>query len=340
MSGITTSSVAIAALIDYLIGNGYSYDEIEQATGIKRVIMDDPHVRISLDQFLKIWEVAIQWTQNPALPLTLREKDTKLMHLVAHICMTSTDLFEAIDKWQRYAMLVCESDKILLRQENSIMTALVYENTSPLHQNIWIPEHHLALAFRYAEFFTGQSHPPVEVRFKHSPTTYLTVYEKVFRCPVKFNQAENALIGLTELFSTKISSTNMYLQTILSRHADSLLKDLTADQSVSQQVKKLIFMNLSNGNVDVESIANQMKMHPKTLYRKLKQEDTSFQALLELTRKKLAVGYLKQGVSATEITFLLGFSEPSGFQHAFKRWFGKSPKNFLTQNTELSNFKR
>ncbi len=211
------------------------------------------------------------------------------------------------------------------------MTALIYENTSPLHQNIWIPEHHLALAFRYAEIFTGHSHPPFEVRFKHSPTTYLNVYEKVFRCPVKFNQDENALIVLTELLSTKISSSNLYLQTILSSHADYLLKDLKSCQSISENVKKLIFMNLSSGKVDVDSIAGQMKMHPKTLYRKLKLEETSFQSILELTRKKLSITYLQQGVSATEITFLLGFSEPSGFQHAFKRWYGKSPKNYLTQ---------
>ncbi len=106
MSIITTSSVAIVALIDYLIEHGYSYDEIEQAAGIQRFNMDDPHVRIPMDQFLKIWEIAIQWTQNPALPLTLREENHKLMHLVAHIGMTSTDLFDAIEKWSRYAMLV------------------------------------------------------------------------------------------------------------------------------------------------------------------------------------------------------------------------------------------
>lgn len=334
MSVITTSSVAIVALIDYLIEHGYSFDEIEQATGIQQFSMDDPHVRIPMDQFLKIWEIAIQWTKNPALPLTLREENFKLMHLVAHITMTCTDLFEAIEKWGRYARLVCETDRIVLRKGKT-QTALVYENTSPLHQNIWIPEHHLSLAFKYAEIFTGVSHPPVEVRFKHPPTNYLDAYEKVFRCPVKFNQDENALIVLTELLSSKISSTNPYLQTILSSHAEYLLKDLKSGEPVSENVKKLIFINLSSGKVDVESIAGQMKMHPKTLYRKLKTEGTSFQGILELIRKKLSVSYLKQGVSATEITFLLGFSEPSGFQHAFKRWYGKSPKNFLVPDDEL-----
>ena len=328
MSVITTSSVAIVALIDYLIEHRYSHSEIEKATGIPRLTMDDPHVRISMDQFLKLWEIAIQWTQNPALPLTLRDKNHKLMHLIAHIGMTCTDLFEGIEKWRRYAMLVCETDRIVLRKDKT-HTALVYENTSPLHQNIWIPEHHLAIAFRYGELFTGISYPPVEVRFKHPPTSYLDVYETVFRCPVRFNQDENALILMTDILSSKISSTNPYLQTILSSHADYLLKDLKSGKSVSENVKKLIFTNLSSGNVDLESIAVQMKMHPKTLYRKLKLEGTSFQGILELIRKKLSIFYLKQGVSATKITFLLGFSEPSGFQHAFKRWYGKSPKNFL-----------
>ena len=324
----TTSSVAIVALIDLLCDQGFTHEEIEQGTGIQRKKMDDPYVRISMDQFLTLWEVAIRWTKNPALPLTLREKgDSKLMHLVAHIGMTSSDLKEAIEKWSRYARLVCDADRIELREEKDC-SLLVYENTSPDHRNIWIPEHHLALAFRYGEVFTGVIQPPLEVHFQHPPTQYLDDYQRVFRCPVLFNQDENALVLLKGTLSIPIRTTNRYLGTILSQHAESLLEHLGPTEKVTDRVMNLISRHISSGRVDVGFMAQQMNMHSKTLYRQLKQEGTSFQNILENTRKKLAVRYLKQGLSATEITFLLGFSEPSAFQRAFKRWFGKSPGSY------------
>jgi AraC-like DNA-binding protein len=70
-------------------------------------------------------------------------------------------------------------------------------------------------------------------------------------------------------------------------------------------------------------------MSPATLYLKLAERGTSFQALLDNTRKDLACNYLHQATrSVTEVTFLLGFSDTSNFTRAFKRWTGSSPTNF------------
>ncbi len=69
-------------------------------------------------------------------------------------------------------------------------------------------------------------------------------------------------------------------------------------------------------------------MSRSTLHRRLKREETTFSVLLENTRKALSNTYLKHDMSLTQIAFLLGFSEPSTFQHAFRRWYNKSPGEF------------
>ena len=67
----------------------------------------------------------------------------------------------------------------------------------------------------------------------------------------------------------------------------------------------------------------------RSLQRKLKEEDTSYKDLLEETRRQLALQYLRDSRrSIGEITYLLGFSEPSNFTRAFKRWTGKSPVQY------------
>jgi len=66
-----------------------------------------------------------------------------------------------------------------------------------------------------------------------------------------------------------------------------------------------------------------------TLRRKLKEEGTSFQALLDNMRKELALGYMRDTqMNFGEIAYVLGFSTPGAFQRAFKRWTGETPGDY------------
>lgn len=66
-------------------------------------------------------------------------------------------------------------------------------------------------------------------------------------------------------------------------------------------------------------------MTPRSLQRRLKDENTSFNAVREQVRRDLTQRYLADNLSISEISFLLGFSEPSAFFRAFKRWTGMTP---------------
>ena len=70
-------------------------------------------------------------------------------------------------------------------------------------------------------------------------------------------------------------------------------------------------------------------MSARSLQMKLAEKDTSFQEIMDGTRHSLALGYMEQSaISITEAAYLLGFSEVSNFTRAFKRWTGKSPRDY------------
>lgn len=69
-------------------------------------------------------------------------------------------------------------------------------------------------------------------------------------------------------------------------------------------------------------------MDPSTLYRQLKKDGATFRGLMLKTRQELAKKYLHQDLTSSQVAYLLGFSEPSTFQHSFKRWFGISPGEY------------
>ncbi|HPA37983.1 MAG TPA: helix-turn-helix transcriptional regulator, partial [Phenylobacterium sp.] len=75
--------------------------------------------------------------------------------------------------------------------------------------------------------------------------------------------------------------------------------------------------------------AKALGMSQATLRRRLSAEDASFEAVLDALRRDMAQAYLSDGrLSVNETAYLLGFSDPSAFSRAFKRWTGKAPRTW------------
>ena len=93
-----------------------------------------------------------------------------------------------------------------------------------------------------------------------------------------------------------------------------------------------IVEKLPDGPPSQQQIAAALHVSNRTLQRKLKDEGASFKDLLQDTRMQLARKYLgSPGRSGVETAYLLGFSEPSTFSRAFKRWTGVSPADYRQQ---------
>jgi AraC-like DNA-binding protein len=97
----------------------------------------------------------------------------------------------------------------------------------------------------------------------------------------------------------------------------------TFRREVEQRLEPL----LERGAVRIEAVARALGCSRQTLYRRLREEGTTFAALLDGLRRRLALLYLReQGLSVKETAYRLGFSEPAAFSRAYKRWTGSSPR--------------
>jgi AraC-like DNA-binding protein len=117
----------------------------------------------------------------------------------------------------------------------------------------------------------------------------------------------------------------------LTERGDALLKELEGSKSVRGRVESLLMPVLHTGDITMDSIAAKLAVSRQTLFRKLKAEGTTFEQVLDELRHKMAVHYLSgQKVSVNQTAYLVGFSEPSSFSRAFKRWTGSSPRAVRT----------
>ncbi len=105
------------------------------------------------------------------------------------------------------------------------------------------------------------------------------------------------------------------------------LADLTADDGFRERVRACLVESIAGGRTSMNDVADRLAISPRTLQRRLRDEDTSFQAELATLRKELARHYLKSSTySSAEISFLLGYDDPNSFIRAFHAWTGETPE--------------
>lgn len=327
-SQIISYAQGISVLYSILEKSGMDPDAIEKQTGVAQDILQVPDVSLPLEQFIRLWKTAIDATGDPALAIHLSETyEKETMHFVATIALNCKNLLEAAKAWGKYARLVCDADTVTIEEtEESLIIA--YSNSSPEHQNIWIPEHYLSLLIQHARTFTQKNIVPLEVCFQHSDPGYSKEYKQFFKTSVLFEQEQNAVyLDKSDCYQA-IQYRDPYLQKLLKDYANQHLKQVSAQDSLEKLMASYIIETLPKGVVNIETTARALNMSRSTLQRKLNQSGTSFKTIVEEIRQKLARVYLEHQFKISQIAYLLGYSEPSTFHHAFKRWFGISPGEF------------
>lgn len=320
--------MAILALLDLLKDCGMPVEKIATETGIPVGTINQADIRIQVQQMKALWELGKSISKDPALGLHLRNDYGKnFKHFVVSIALNSVNLFEAVKHWCRYTRLICDTDRLDLK-ENTDRISIVFSNLNPEDHCISMLEHDFAASIQYARKFTGDDIEPLEVRFTHAKPDYFEEYGRVVKCPVLFSQTENAIVMDKRDMNKRIVTRDPHLHVTLKKHAEQVMKSQKQPETITKRVEKYFLKHLSNGTINIDEAAFSLGMSRSTLHRKLKNEQTTFTQLLNTTRKRLSKSYLQQGLNTVQITLLLGFSDPSTFQHTFRRWYGISPGEY------------
>ena len=326
---LTVSASSARSLANFLVKKGYSKQTLEDETGLKFDELDQPDFRISLSAFHMLWDIAERLTKDRAIGLHLGAKSNPdEMGVVGHIFFNNATLGQALQQFERLYKLVNAGMRVEFKvDDNFAHLNYICENPDDYsRQNM---DRTMAVSITRARSFI-QSQPKVEyVGFAHSEPEYVEEYDRLFQCPVKFDQDYCSIVFKKQFLDFELPKRNPYLHKVLTRHVETLLNKIRPKKSISDQVKQIVSKQLAKDAVDAENIASKLHMSRHTLYRKLKIEGHSFQELVESVRKEKAIRYIKEKrYSLSEIAFLLGFSELSAFSRAFKRWTGSSPAKY------------
>ena len=331
-NGPSVGRSSVMALLGYLLKQGINKQLIAQGTGITLAALENKDARLPLNQYLKLWGFALQTTRNPALGLKLgTQQDLSEMGIVGHVVLNSDDLKTGLQQYIRLFDVVNDAISLDLTTDEQ-HGYLTFIHKYPEFYCISDMERSLVLTLLRAKPGFGQDLQLTSVHLPYQPPAYAKQYQKIFSCPVYFNQSECQIVFAKDYFNLRPTQSNPYMKQAALEYANSLLSKFNI-QTLSDKVKTLIYRDMNQTEPSISKIAAHLNMSKQTLYRKLKLEGFFFQKLVENVRFDKARQLLKlSGLSTSEIALQLGFSELSAFSRAFKRWSGMSPKLFR-QNT-------
>lgn len=330
--GATVSAGYAGNLVLYAVARGIDRAALLTQAGMTAGALGDPDNRIPLEAYKALMRAAKAMTGDAALALHLgATQDFKEISVVGLICYAAPTMGEALMELNRYARLAAEVDfpaeggRFQIQPRAGALW-LVDTRSDPqdfpeMTESTWsrfISE--TARHFPEAPFAKA-------VHVPHARPAHGDAYEQVLKVPVSFASAHNAIEIDASWLSLPLHNPNRYVFGVLSEHADRLLADLQTAKSVRALVEAYLIPVLHKGDIGMEEIARDLGFSRPTLYRRLREEGVTYDALVDDLRRRMAVSYLDGGkTSVSETAYLVGFSDPSSFSRAFKRWTGSSPR--------------
>ena len=184
-----------------------------------------------------------------------------------------------------------------------------------------------AAFLKMSHLINGRTESPKRATFVHDCFGELQTYQDIFQCPIEFNAPYNELVIDRSFFDATIIVNNPEVSKMHEKLANDYLT--IHEGGFKGKVKQVIVQLMKDGEPQSTNVAAKLNISTRTLQRRLNEIDTSFKTLLDQVREELAIKYLsRDNLSAAEVTYLLGFSDPSNFYRAFKRWRGMTPGEY------------
>jgi AraC-like DNA-binding protein len=163
-------------------------------------------------------------------------------------------------------------------------------------------------------------------------TVHREAYAHVFRVPVTFGAARNAVCLDHRFLEQPLEPLAAPVQDVLIRHADAQLQLLRSDTTWRTRVERLLRAELEGAGTGssctrgIERVCRELAVGRHTLHRRLQEEGTTFVALYDGIRRDMADTLLRTPTLTVDAVALrLGFSEAAAFSRAYKRWTGRRP---------------
>lgn len=332
----TTTLTSWALLIWKALQNsGYDPRELFLDVGLNPKLLGDSNARYRAAKLDTLWQKSLQLTGDPCFGIEVGKLwSPTTFHALGFAWLASSSLADALRRFARYSRVIDDSLVTRLSKTGHYYELSLFSNDPGGIPHFAILDAAVVVAVKMCRMLCGPQFAPASVRLVCASTPTMLPLAAYTRCSVHYQSVNDGVDGSIFIefdaaeAEAPLPTGNSALVDINETLALRYLNQMASGSTVDRVAGKLIEL-MPGGDVREQQVANALHISKRSLQRKLSSEGTTYNALLNHTRREMANNHLGNShLSLSEIAYLLGFSEQSAFTRAFRRWHGVSPREY------------
>jgi len=319
-SGIRVSGAWARGVVNSFRALGLDVEALCDEVGTNIDIFMDTNNRSPRDALGRFWRAALAKSGDRHLGLSAAEAwEPRADHLVVLLLTSAQTVGEGLEASLRYQELLSHGRVVTLGEhpEYHVVHINKIEHELPItaHEMEFIA----VFVMKLLRFATDGEFKAREVHFEHPYRGNIQRYTHAFGCSVLFGKEKTAILADDEAWALPLAHGNPALHGQLRGVASGLHASLESHDFIDT-VRDRIKILLPRGQCSIEAVASALHMTPRTLQRRLQEDDTTFRALMDVVRKSILVAGFERNQTAGELMRHAGYTNPRSFRRALKRW--------------------
>lgn len=329
MSFVATASTEFLHLLALAIADtGLTPTDVVASAGLTQQALATRGARIPIGAIRAAWDRAAALTGNPALGLQCAARlEFGALDVLDYLVGASQNCGEAFARFVKFLPLLSNAGDISF----SVGPQRAHLRHFARDANPQISELFLALVVQRGRHVFGPDFRPLSVSFMHARSGAAAAYDAAFGGQVKFAQPINELVfdraqlAMTGRQPDPTLVAILEAQAAFALHALPLPSEGGGRDDFLLAVRRLLQGGLATGDFSLTMLADRMEMSVRSIQRHLRQLGLSHRNLVQEVRTQSAQQAVATDVGTKEISRVLGYSSPTAFHRAFKRWNGTTP---------------
>lgn len=310
-------------VIAFARARGLDATRLLQSIGVASELLDQLDARIAEPVRQRLWTAVAEAVNEPYLGLRFAEGVPLGTYDALDYAMSFSATFgDSVDRILRFHRILCDAWAMTRHSARRRVHLRRVHITTPADTEAFAAV--LVLRGRAA---IGDDLCPVEVRFAHRRSASVKGYREFFHCPVHHSCRTTELVFRQSDLERPARAPNPGLNRVLDRYMTELAGRFPALERLVDRTRAAIVHLLGRGaRPTLAKVGAEVAASSRTIQRHLEADGLTYFALVSTVRRQLAERLVTdRQLSLTEIAYLLGFADLSGFRRAYRGWTGEAP---------------
>lgn len=316
---------------------GFSAKDCLRNCGISLAEIEKEDCQFGAEQEFQFYRNILQLSENPMIGLDLGQAfKAESYGLLGYAMISARSMSEVLSLASDFSALTY-SHFHLSAFNDGTYGGMRFESLHPIPDDLLqiYSDRDLQAALEINTLASPQTLSIPRITVMHDNPQLTEEYQAAWNCNnIKFGQETNQVWFDAQQLETPLPQADAMTSGFCREQCEKLLFRLSRQSTFVNQVRECLVSQPGNFR-DLATVAASLGLSARTLRRRLNDEGHSFQQLNNEIRLQLANDYLLAGMAIERVSELLGYSEPSNFSHAFKRWCGESPRDYIRNKTPI-----